>query len=89
MVVGSLLLSVDAVNGSGDGVKNEVGGGWLWEVLDPGCEVGDVKGDWTGGQLGKEKQLHVKKSLKKSFSPSCMMTTRMDHMDMFSIEWLE
>ena len=26
MVVGSLLLSVDAVNGSGDGVKNEVGG---------------------------------------------------------------
>ena len=64
-------------------------GGWLWEVLGPGCEVGDVKGDWTGGQLGKEKQLHVKKSLKKSFSPSRMMTTRMDHMDMFSIEWLE
>ena len=27
MVVGSLLLSVDAVNGSGDGVKNEVVGG--------------------------------------------------------------
>ena len=89
MVVGSLLLSVDAVNGSGDGVKNEVGGGWLWEVLGPGCDAGDVKGNWTGGQLlRKEKQLHVKKSLKKSFSPS-RMTTRMDHMDMFSIEWLE
>ena len=87
MVVGSLLLSVDAVNGSGDGVKNGVGV-CVWEVLGTGCEVGDVKGDWTGGQLGKEKQLHVKKSLKKSFSPS-RMTTRMDHMDMFSIEWLE
>ena len=36
MVVGSFSLSVDAVNGSGDGVKNEVVGGLVVGGFGPG-----------------------------------------------------